>query len=134
MVAQNERNFHIFYQLIKGLRDDSARQALFLEEDVGAYNYLNQSVCRELEGVDDAEEFAAVETAFTAMEFPKKTVQEIWKIVAAVLTLGNISTGPSSPAPLPLGLYLSCDYTNRFCCVVQSSRRKTPATRTVTPL
>jgi hypothetical protein len=92
LVAQNERNFHIFYQMVKGLKDEKTRADLFLEKDCEAYSYLNQSVCRDLEGVDDSAEYEAVEAAFKAMEFPEQTIMEILKITAAVLQIGNIST------------------------------------------
>ena len=53
--ADNERNFHIFYQLIAGA-DDEMREEFFLQP-AEEYAYLNKSGCIEIEGTDDAHDF-----------------------------------------------------------------------------
>lgn len=53
--APNERNFHIFYQLLAGA-DDALRQELYLD-DPENFTYLNQSGCISIDGTDDAADF-----------------------------------------------------------------------------
>lgn len=50
--GKGERNFHIFYQLLKAPK--SVKQKFFLEKPT-SYNYLKQSGCFEVENVDDRE-------------------------------------------------------------------------------
>ena len=65
-VDWDERNYHIFYQMIRGL-DPQAREALHLSEEVEDYAMLAQGGCCSLEDVDDAEEFAQVAEALTTL-------------------------------------------------------------------
>ena len=53
--ADNERNFHVFYQLLAGA-DDEMRREFYLgaPED---YEFLNKSGCIYIEGTDDAADF-----------------------------------------------------------------------------
>jgi myosin heavy subunit len=60
--AENERNYHIFYQMCA---DEST--GLGSAED---YAYLNQSGCTEIEGVDDLEDFQITKNAYIALKFP----------------------------------------------------------------
>jgi myosin-1 len=53
--SKNERNFHIFYQLIAGASNDT-RAELGLN-DPNQFNYLSKSGCLTVDNVDDAEEF-----------------------------------------------------------------------------
>ena len=60
--AEDERNYHIFYQMCA---DEST--------DLGPaeqYLYLNQSGCTVIDGVNDMEEFQMTKSAFVALNFP----------------------------------------------------------------
>lgn len=50
-----ERNYHIFYQLCDGAKDE-LKTELFLKP-AREFKYLNQSTCFELNGVDNAKDF-----------------------------------------------------------------------------
>lgn len=42
---KGERSFHIFYQLVRGTKDEPTRKALRLPIKVTEFNYLNKSGC-----------------------------------------------------------------------------------------
>lgn len=55
--AKEERNYHIFYQLLAGgAANTEMKRELFLEAP-STYTYLNQSGCYTLDGVNDREMF-----------------------------------------------------------------------------
>ena len=55
--AKDERNYHIFYQLLAGGgANPEMREELFLQSPSN-YTYLNQSGCYTLDGVNDREMF-----------------------------------------------------------------------------
>ncbi|KAL6052487.1 unconventional myosin-Ia [Balamuthia mandrillaris] len=86
--AQNERNFHIFYQLIAGA-SASQRQEMQLG-DPSTFNYLNQSGCFVVDGMNDAAEFRATKHAMDVIGLAEEEQNFLFKMVAAVLHLGNL--------------------------------------------
>jgi myosin-1 len=56
--TRDERGFHIFYLLLAGA-DASMRDEFRLQQP-SYYNYLNQSACYTVEGMNDAEEWKDV--------------------------------------------------------------------------
>ncbi|XP_036435421.1 unconventional myosin-If [Colossoma macropomum] len=86
---ENERNFHIFYQLIEG---SSAQQ----KEALGVmtpdyYNYLNQSGTYKVDGTNDSKEFQETMEAMQVIGIPGDCQMQALQIVAGILHLGNIS-------------------------------------------
>jgi len=55
--SSEERNYHVFYQMIAGAMASPELARELLLEPAHTFNYLNQSGCYSLEGVDDAEMF-----------------------------------------------------------------------------
>jgi len=86
--GQNERSFHIFYQMIEGLPKEQKNE-LYLKE-VEDYKYLALSNCYRVEGMDDARDFDDTNTAMKVLEFNKDDRDTLFKVVAAILHLGNI--------------------------------------------
>ncbi|XP_071506650.1 LOW QUALITY PROTEIN: unconventional myosin-IXb-like [Diadema antillarum] len=87
--ATNERNYHVFYYLLKGATD-TERETLWLE-DPKEYYYLNQSKCYTQEGVDEAYEFGRLKQSMEMVGFSKETMKRIFSVLSAVLHIGNIN-------------------------------------------
>ncbi|XP_006464672.1 myosin-2 isoform X1 [Citrus sinensis] len=88
-LAAGERSYHIFYQLCAGAPS-------FLKERLNLkvandYNYLNQSECLTIDGVDDAQNFHNLMEALDIVLIRKEDREQTFAMLAAVLWLGNIS-------------------------------------------
>ncbi|EDN06502.1 hypothetical protein HCAG_03105 [Histoplasma mississippiense (nom. inval.)] len=83
-----ERNYHIFYQLVVGATD-SERQELGLLP-IEEFEYLNQGGAPMIDGVDDKAEFDATRKSLTTIGVAKETQTDIFRILAALLHLGNV--------------------------------------------
>ncbi|PVF93304.1 hypothetical protein CPB86DRAFT_715734 [Serendipita vermifera] len=82
-----ERNFHVFYQLLEG--GGPLLSTLLLDGDVDSYEYLNKSR-REIDGVNDQEEWRGLQNALDVVGFTPTEQYDLFRIVAAVLHIGNI--------------------------------------------
>ncbi|XP_043216625.1 myosin heavy chain, non-muscle-like isoform X2 [Amphibalanus amphitrite] len=85
--ANDERTFHIFYQLLAGASE--AQKKEFLLEQPKNYSFLtfgNVSVS----GVDDAHEFKATVDAMHIMGMNQDDLQSIFRVISAVLQFGNM--------------------------------------------
>ncbi|KAF5366211.1 hypothetical protein D9758_005722 [Tetrapyrgos nigripes] len=92
--SEAERSFHVFYQLLAGAGE--LKNQLLLDGQVEDYEYLNKSR-REVDGVDDREEWHALKTALETVGFTPAEQFDLFRIVAAVLHIGNITiTGTRS--------------------------------------
>lgn len=85
----NERNYHVFYQLLRGA-DPAMKQDFLLgsaeTEDFDYTKHGNDAIS----GVDDRDEWNTLIEAFHVMKFTEKEQAGILRTVAAVLHLGNI--------------------------------------------
>ncbi|VVB06123.1 unnamed protein product [Arabis nemorensis] len=86
-VSDPERNYHCFYLLCAAPQEDVER---FKLGDPKSFRYLNQSSCYELDGVNDAEEYLATRRAMNVVGISEKEQDAIFRVVAAILHLGNI--------------------------------------------
>jgi len=89
MQNSNERNFHIFYQLIKGTPSED-REALGITDDPAYFYYLNQSGCYTVDDIDDAREYNDTMNAMNTMNIEQTQQGQILQIVSGILHLGNI--------------------------------------------
>ncbi|TIB08807.1 hypothetical protein E3P89_02926 [Wallemia ichthyophaga] len=92
----NERNTHIFYQLCAGLKTDFSLKRELKLGSADEYNYLNQGQCSRLPGVDDAFNFDITRRAMTSLGIDNSTQKQIFRLLAALLHLGNIEIKQTS--------------------------------------
>uniref|UniRef100_A0AC11BLT9 Myosin VB n=1 Tax=Ovis aries TaxID=9940 RepID=A0AC11BLT9_SHEEP len=86
--ADDERNYHIFYQLCAAASLAEFKElALTCAED---FFYTSQGGNTVIEGVDDAEDFEKTRQAFTLVGVRESHQISIFKIIASILHLGNV--------------------------------------------
>lgn len=89
-INANERNYHVFYQLLKG-GDRKLKQDFLLDGlDVDDFAYTRDGQ-DTITGISDREEWDALMEAFSVMGFSDKEQSSILQTVAAVLHLGNLA-------------------------------------------
>ncbi|KAI8846206.1 P-loop containing nucleoside triphosphate hydrolase protein, partial [Chytridium lagenaria] len=86
--TSKERNYHIFYQLLRGASPE-LKAKLLLDGTLNDYNFTKNSK-KDIEGVDDAADFRLLQDSFNIMKLSSDEQNELYKIIAAVLHLGNI--------------------------------------------
>ncbi|KAL8171461.1 hypothetical protein V2J09_023265 [Rumex salicifolius] len=86
-VSDPERNYHCFYMLCAAPPDVVQRFKLGNPRD---FHYLNQSHCFELDALDDANEYIATRRAMHVVGINSDEQDGIFRVVAAILHLGNI--------------------------------------------
>ena len=102
-VDPDERNYHIFYEMLKGLSAEKLVD-LKLTGEAEDYTILAQGGCCSLEDVDDAAEFVSVVEALTTLGVAEEEMSALWKLLAIILHLGNLEydwdEGESEPVQL----------------------------------
>ncbi|XP_050215597.1 myosin-17-like isoform X2 [Mercurialis annua] len=86
-ISEPERNYHCFYLLCAAPPEEREKYKL---DSPKSFHYLNQSNCYELDGVNDAEEYLATRRAMDVVGISEEEQEAIFRVVAAVLHLGNI--------------------------------------------
>ncbi|XP_017234986.1 myosin-11 isoform X1 [Daucus carota subsp. sativus] len=86
-ISDPERNYHCFYLLCAAPEEEVKKYKL---GDPTSFHYLNQSKCYELIGVNDSEEYLATRRAMSIVGISETEQEAIFKVVAAILHLGNI--------------------------------------------
>ncbi|KAH9622573.1 hypothetical protein KSS87_016460 [Heliosperma pusillum] len=82
-----ERNYHCFYLLCAAPQEERERYKL---QNPKTFHYLNQSKCYELVGINDAHDYLATRRAMDIVGISGKEQEAIFRVVAAILHLGNI--------------------------------------------
>ncbi|XP_039812351.1 myosin-11-like isoform X3 [Panicum virgatum] len=83
-----ERNYHCFYFLCAAPSEDLKKYKL---GDPSSFHYLNQSTCIKVDGINDAEEYLSTRNAMDTVGITEQEQEAIFRVVAAVLHLGNIN-------------------------------------------
>ena len=97
--GENERNYHVFYQLMAGTPAEE-RPALQLFEKTSDYLYLQGPA--SVDGVNDAEEWENTQNKLASLGFADAQVGELKKIFSAVLLLGNCAFVPGEADKMAL--------------------------------
>ncbi|XP_039021834.1 myosin-16-like [Hibiscus syriacus] len=87
-ISDPERNYHCFYLLCAAPPEEIERYKL---GDPTTFHYLNQSSCYQLVGVDDAQDYLKTKKAMDIVGMTESEQEAIFRIVAAILHLGNIA-------------------------------------------
>lgn len=85
--SNHERNYHIFYQFLKGYEN---LPSLGLNKDMSTYNYLSGGKLT-INNVDDFKEFNLLVEAFKIMGLTINEMNFIYQVLAIILHLGNIN-------------------------------------------
>lgn len=83
-----ERNYHIFYQLLAGLPEETKNE-LYLTNSTDFF-YMNQGGDHQIKGVDDAKEYQVTVDALKLVGINESVRNGIFRILAALLHIGNI--------------------------------------------
>ncbi|XP_077940214.1 unconventional myosin-XV isoform X2 [Gasterosteus aculeatus] len=86
--AKDERNYHIFYEMLAGLPSQQ-RQAFYLQE-AETYYYLNQGGDCGIPGKNDAEDFLRLIAAMEILHFTPEDQSAIFRVLSSILHLGNV--------------------------------------------
>lgn len=87
-----ERNYHVFYQLLKGASPE-LQDILLLKGTVNDYRFTKNSN-KNIDGVDDGLEFKDLIKSLTVLKFNEAAQNDLFRVIAAILHLGNISLQP----------------------------------------
>uniref|UniRef100_A0A7N6A1Q3 Myosin VIIAb n=1 Tax=Anabas testudineus TaxID=64144 RepID=A0A7N6A1Q3_ANATE len=87
--APDERNYHVFYCMLKGMAPElKAKLGLGLATD---YCYLTMGNCTECDGRDDLSDYSSILSAMKVLMFTETENWEISKLLAAILHMGNLN-------------------------------------------
>ncbi|XP_023381525.1 unconventional myosin-Ig [Pteropus vampyrus] len=84
-----ERNFHAFYQVLRGCEDSELRE-LHLQRSPALYNFTRQGAGLSVSDSDEKSHHQAVMEAMQVIGFRAEEVGSVHRILAAILHLGNI--------------------------------------------
>ncbi|KAL1329764.1 hypothetical protein HN51_046946 [Arachis hypogaea] len=91
-ISDPERNYHCFYLLCASPPEDKEKYKL---GDPKSFHYLNQSNCYELVGINAAQEYLSTKRAMEVVGINQEEQEAIFRVIAAILHLGNINFAKS---------------------------------------
>ncbi|KAF8643980.1 hypothetical protein HU200_066619 [Digitaria exilis] len=94
-ISDPERNYHCFYMLCAAPPEDCKKYKL---GDPRSFHYLNQSNCIALDAMDDSKEYMETRRAMGIVGISSDEQDAIFRVVAAILHLGNVEFAEGSEA------------------------------------
>ncbi|KAJ1765724.1 class II myosin [Coemansia sp. RSA 1752] len=86
--SKQERNYHVFYQFMKGA-DKSVKDRLLIDKGPEGYTFTRK--CRQtIQGVDDRAEFDTLVAAMATTGFKTEEQNDLFRVLAAILHMGNM--------------------------------------------
>jgi myosin heavy chain 9/10/11/14 len=89
-INSHERNYHVFYQLLRGADRGMRKDFLLNHMELDDFEYTKHGN-DTISGVSDLDEWNSLLEAFHIMNFSDKDQRAVLQTIAAVLHLGNIS-------------------------------------------
>ena len=86
---EGERNFHIFYQILRGASTE-LKTKMELSDSVSDYHYISDGESR-IPSISDEDEFKITCSCMESIGIDKNRRQEIFTAISGILQLGNIS-------------------------------------------
>ncbi|XP_033823805.1 unconventional myosin-Vc [Periophthalmus magnuspinnatus] len=91
--ADNERNYHIFYQLCSCAELPEFKKLRLLSADEFQYTCMGGDI--SIEGVDDKKDMEETRQTFTLLGLKEDFQLDVFKVLAAILHLGNVEVKSS---------------------------------------
>ncbi|XP_042212124.1 myosin heavy chain, muscle-like [Homarus americanus] len=83
-----ERSYHIFYEMMAD-QIKTIKPTCFLSDDIYDYHYVSQGKVT-VPSIDDGEDMQFCHDAFDILGFTKQDVEEVYKVTAAVMHMGEM--------------------------------------------
>eukprot|EP00300_Choanocystis_sp_HF-7_P006896 c14969_g1_i1.p1 GENE.c14969_g1_i1~~c14969_g1_i1.p1 ORF type:complete len:1153 (+),score=337.29 c14969_g1_i1:19-3477(+) len=143
-IAEGERSYHAFYQLLAGCSREERERYLLGDSQPSDYRFLEASKCYTADGINDAEDYKITTEALEVLGVTSAQLHAIWGSVAAILHLGQVTfqsknefatiedlNGPILKAAKLLEVSVE-DLAKALCNVTLQMRNET-ATKALTP-
>jgi myosin-5 len=96
-IQPEERNYHIFYQLIRGA--DSKERQKYQIRELEHFNYLKNG-CFDVDETDDKANFIEMKECMTKLKFKPEEMSYIFTVLMGILYIGNITFLEDTNNPL----------------------------------
>lgn len=127
--VKDERNFHIFYQFTKAASE--AHRTNFGVQPPTGYSYTSKSKCYDVPGIDDVADFRETVNAMKVIGLQQGEQDEIFRMLAAILWIGNISYRENDEGNAEVADQSVIDFVAYLLEVDSASVNKAMTTRTI---
>ena len=86
----NERGYHIFFQLMEDGPVPGLKDLCLLSDDIYDYFFVSQGKVK-VDSIDDVEELEFTDAAFDTLGFSKEEKDNAYKLTATIMHLGEMT-------------------------------------------